>query len=165
MVENAIAEGSCVLSDRIGLLPQRLPASRRNPFADPLREIRVRIKTGKVLRILCNDLDAPADEIAALYKRRWRIELFFRWVKQTLKIKHFLGRSENVVRIQLAVARIASVLLRLAHQAQKAVPGLLAFARLVRANLMLRRRIDRLRETELIPAQCANQFTLSFTLS
>ncbi len=162
VVENAIAEGGCVLSDRIGLLPQRLAASRRNPFADPVREIRVRIETGKVLRILCNDLDAPADEIAALYKRRWRIELFFRWVKQTLKIKHFLGRSENAVRIQLAVALIAFVLLRLAHHAQKAVPGLLAFARLVRANLMLRRRTDRLREIDPIPDQCANQLVLSF---
>jgi hypothetical protein len=38
-------------------------------------------------------LDAPAQEIADLYKRRWAIELFFRWVKQTLKIRHFVGQS------------------------------------------------------------------------
>jgi IS4 transposase len=107
-----------------------------------VHEIRVRIETGKVLGILCNDLDAPADEIAALDKRCWLIEPFFRWVKQTLKLKHFLGRSENAKRIQLAVALIAFVLLHLAHQAQKAVLGLLAFARLLRANLMLRRRHD-----------------------
>ncbi|CUX43534.1 hypothetical protein AGR7B_Lc30105 [Agrobacterium deltaense RV3] len=42
-----------------------------------------------MLRIFSNDLDAPAHEIADLYKRRWAIELFFRWVKQTLKISHF----------------------------------------------------------------------------
>jgi hypothetical protein len=60
-----------------------------------VREIIVRIDTGKVLRILSDDLDAPACEIADLYKRRWAIELFFRWVKQTLKIRHFLGTSEN----------------------------------------------------------------------
>ena len=49
-----------ILSDRIGHLPARQARSRRNPFQDPVREVRVRIDTGKVLRILCNDLDAPA---------------------------------------------------------------------------------------------------------
>ena len=66
-----------------------------------------------------NDLDAPAHEIADLYKRRWAIELFFRWIKQTLKIQHFLGTCENAVRIQIAVALIAFLLLRLAQAAQK----------------------------------------------
>jgi IS4 transposase len=133
-----------ILSDRIGLLPQRQAKSRQNPLRDPVREIRVRTETGKVLRILCNDLDASAQEIADLYKRRWAIELFFRWVKQTLKIRHFLGTSENAVRIQIAVALIAFLLLRMAQAAQKLVQSALAFARLVRANLMHRRRIDRL---------------------
>jgi len=118
--------------------------SRKNPFQDPVREICVKIETGKVLRILTNDLDAPASEIANLYKRRWQIELFFRWVKQTLKIKHFLGRSENAVRIQITVALITFLLLRLAHSTQSTVPGLLAFARLVRANLMHRRPLENL---------------------
>ncbi len=48
--------------------------------------------------ILNNDLDAPAHETAGLYNRRWQIELFFRMMKQTLKITKFLGRPENVVR-------------------------------------------------------------------
>ena len=55
----------------------------------------MRIETGKVLRILSNDLEASAQEIADLYKRRWAIELFFRWVKQTLKIRHFVGPSRT----------------------------------------------------------------------
>jgi len=162
VVDNAVPEGSSVLSDRIGLLPRRLAASRKNPFADPMREIRVRIETGKVLRILTNDLDAPAEEIAALYKRRWQIELFFRWVKQTLKIRRFLGRSENAVRIQLAVALIAFLLLRLAQQAQVVVESPLAFARLVRANLMHRRRIDRLTEPEAPAPRWPAQLNLMF---
>lgn len=137
-------EGSDILSDRIGLLPRRQAMSRANPFSDPVREVRVRTDAGKVLRILCNDLDAPAQEIADLYKRRWAIELFFRWIKQTLKIRHFMGRSENAVRIQIAVALIAYLLLRLAQATQKAVASPLAFARLVRVNLMHRKRIDRL---------------------
>lgn len=139
-----VPEGGAILSDRIGLLPQRQAKSRKNPFSDPVREVRVRIETGKVLRILCNDLDASAQEIADLYKRRWAIELFFRWVKQTLKIRHFLGTSENAVRIQIAIALIAFLLLRMAQGAQKAVESSLAFARLVRTNLMHRKRIDRL---------------------
>src|SRR4030081_3324006 len=50
-----------------------------------------------MLRIVTNDLDAPAQEIADLYKQRWQIELFFRWIKQTLRIKCFIGVSENAV--------------------------------------------------------------------
>jgi hypothetical protein len=146
--ERPIAKDGPILSDRVGQLPARQAASRKNPFAAPVREIRVRIETGKILRILSNDLKASAEEIADLYKRRWGIELFFRWVKQTLKIRTFLGTSENAVRIQLAVALIAFLLLRLAHAAHKTPTSPLAFARLVRANLMHRRRVDQLLDPE-----------------
>jgi IS4 transposase len=144
VAENTVAKDSNILSDRIGHLPPRMARNRSNPFQDPVREVRVRTDTGKILRILSNDLDAPAVEIADLYKRRWQIELFFRWIKQTLKIKHFLGRSENAVRIQIAVALIVFLLLRSAYLAQRAVHSLLAFARLVRANLMHKRPLDHL---------------------
>jgi IS4 transposase len=142
--ENRVPQHGHILSDRIGHLPQRLARSRRNPLQVPVREVCVALESGKVLRIVTNDLDAPADEIADLYKQRWQIELFFRWVKQTLRITHFLGASENAVRIQIAVALIAFLLLRLAQAAQKAVHRPLDFVRLVRANLMQRRPIDRL---------------------
>jgi len=142
--ENKVPEGSSALSDRIGLLPARQAKSRKNPFQDPVREIIVRTETGKMLRIVTNDLEAPADEIADLYKRRWQIELFFRWIKHTLRIRHFFGTSENAVRIQIAVALIAFLLLRMAHAAQSSVENLLTFTRLAAQNLMHRRRIDRL---------------------
>jgi IS4 transposase len=161
--ENPLPQDSAILSDRIGHLPARQKASRRNPFQDPVREVRVKTETGKVLRILCNDLDASAQEIADLYKRRWAIELFFRWVKQTLKIRHFLGTSENAVRIQIAVALIAFLLLRLAQQALKSRHSPLVFARLVRANLMHRRRIDRLLEPEAIPPIHPDQMLLQWS--
>ena len=144
--ENRVPRNSNIVSDRIGHLPERLAQSRTNPLQVPVREIKVTIDTGKVLRIVTNDLDAPADEIADLYKQRWQIELFFRWVKQTLRIKHFIGVSENAVRIQIAVALIAYLILRLAQAAQKTVRSPLEFARLVRTNLMHRRPIDRLLE-------------------
>ena len=146
VAENRIPQGCLVLSDRIGHLPARQARSRRNPFQDPVRELRVRTETGKILRILTNDLDAPADEIAKLYKRRWQIELFFRWVKHSLKIRHFLGTSENAVRIQIAIALIAFLLLRAAHAMQNAVQSLLTFTRLIAQNLMHRRSIHQLLE-------------------
>ena len=139
-----MAPGSSILSDRTGYLPKRLAASRRNPMAGLVREVKVMIETGKALRIFTNDLTASAQDIADLYKRRWAIELFFRWVKQTLKISHFFGTSENAVRIQIAVAMIAFLLLRLAHDATKIVVSPLAFARLIPANLMHRRPIAEL---------------------
>jgi IS4 transposase len=142
--ELAVTEGGDILSDRIGFLPARQARSRRNPMQDAVREVRVATDTGTVLRILSNDLDASAQEIAGLYRRRWAIELFFRWVKQTLKITRFVGTSENAIRIQIAVALIAFLLLRLAQAAQKHVQSPIVFARLVRANLMHRRPIEHL---------------------
>lgn len=137
-----VAPGSNILSDRIGFLPARQARSRRNPLQDAVREVRITTETGKVLRLLSNDLDASAEDIADLYRRRWAIELFFRWVKQTLKITRFIGTSENAVRIQIAVALITFLLLRLAQATQKAIRSPLVFARLVRICLMQRRRID-----------------------
>lgn len=163
--ERRLPEGSALSYDRVGLLPARQAASRKNPFPDPVREIGVLLEDGKLLRVLSNDLEASADEIAALYKRRWAIELFFRWVKQTLRIKHFLGRSENAVRIQIAVALIAYLLLKLAKDAAATVDGTLAFARLIRANLMQRRDIDRLLKPPPIPQRDLRQLALQLDRS
>ena len=161
--ERPVAAGSPVLSDHIGHLPARMARSRKNPFSDPVREVRVTTETGKELRILTNDLGAPADEIAALYRRRWQVELFFRWIKQTLKIRHFLGVSENAVRIQVAVALIAFLVLRLAQAAAKTVASPLAFARLVRANLMHKRPLDALLDHPPIIVRDARQLALSLS--
>lgn len=149
--ELAVDPSSNILSDRIGFLPERQARNRHNPMQDAVREVRVTTDTGKVLRILSNDLDAPAEEIAELYRRRWAIELFFRWVKQTMKITRFVGTSENAVRIQIAVALIAFLLLRLAQAAQKTVRSPLVFARLVRTNLLHRRSIQNLLDPPPIP--------------
>lgn len=142
--DRPVPPDNTILSDRIGYLPKRLAASRRNPMSAAVREIRVVNENGKDLRIFTNDLILSAQEIASLYKRRWAIELFFRWVKQTLKITHFFGISENAVRIQIAIALIAFMLLRLAHEANRIGVSPLAFARLIRANLMHRRSIAEL---------------------
>ena len=156
-----VAKGRNILSDRIGFLPTRQAGSRCNPMQEAVREIRVTTDTGKVLRILSNDIDASAEEIANLYRRRWAIELFFRWVKQTLKITRFVGASENAVRIQIAVALIAFLLLRLAQGAQTAIQSPLVFSRLVRANLMQRRSFDNLLEPPPPIPQDQRQMILS----
>jgi hypothetical protein len=142
-----VAVDGPVRSDRIIAIDGRLMSARgaRHPLAGiALREIVVAIASGRTLRLLTNDLEAPAERISELYKARWQIELFFRWVKQHLKIKRFLGTSENAVRTQIAVALIAYILLRMAHHAKSFPASLLAFARLVRANLMHRRLLDSL---------------------
>jgi len=155
--------GATPLSDRIGFLPARQAMSRKNPMQDAVREIVVRTETGETLRLLTNDLDAPAQEIADLYKRRWRIELFFRVMKQTLRITKFIGRSENAARIQIAVALIAFLLLRALHQIAKETRGFLELVRLVRANLMHRKDAARLRNPPPPPPLDSRQLQLSLT--
>lgn len=152
-----------IVSDRIAYLPERMAHSRQNPFRDPLREIVVAVDNARTLRLVTNDLDSPACEIAALYKERWQIELFFKWIKQNLKIKRFLGTSENAVRIQIYVALIAYLLLHLARRAQHAIPSATGFAKLVGLNLMHRRSLDRLLEPPPTLQINTNQLVLTLT--
>ena len=145
LASQAVPAGGSILTDDIGTLPPRLSRSGPNPYTDPVRQITVLIATGKVIRLVTNDLDAPAQEIADLYKQRWQIELFFKWLKQNLRIARFLGTSENAIRIQIFVALIAHLMLTMAHAAQTCVLAPTAFARLVRLNIMHKRPINALR--------------------
>ena len=76
---------------------------RRVRFKDP--------ESGKTLIFLTNNNALPALTIAALYKSRWQVELFFKWIKQHLRIKHFLGNSENAVKTQVWCAVATYVLI------------------------------------------------------
>jgi hypothetical protein len=74
-------------------------------YPEPLRRIRYYdAERDKRLVFLTNDFSLPATTIAALYKSRWRIELFFKWIKQHLRIKVFYGTSENAVKSQIWIA-------------------------------------------------------------
>jgi hypothetical protein len=161
--ELPVEPGSGVLSDRIGFLPARQASSRRNPMQVAVREITVMTETGVMLRILSNDLDGSAQEIADLYKLRWQIELFFRLMKQTLRITHIIGRSENAVRIQIAVALIAFVLLHILQKMTKVKHGFLELVRLVRANLMHRKDVTRLRQCQTTPPLDSRQLMLDWS--
>lgn len=164
VAERDVAPGGAIVCDRIVRLNDRLSSTRHNPVDCDLREIHVTADDGKVLRLITNDLDASAEEIAGLYRQRWQIELFFRWVKQNLKIRKFLGTSENAVRIQIAIALVTFILLRLAFHAQSAVADLLTFVRLVRITLHQRRDIRFLNQPKPTrqPLGLA-QFSLSLT--
>src|SRR3984885_3443962 len=77
----------------------------RQHYPERLRRIRFRdAETGKMLVFLTNNFDLPAVTIAALYKNRWQVELFFKWIKQHLRIKQFYGTSENAVKTQIWIA-------------------------------------------------------------
>ena len=80
------------------------------------REILTFDKDGKEVRFLTNIFDLPVSKILELYKLRWQIELFFKWIKQNLRIKHWIGHNENAIKIQLYTALIAFVLIRLIQE-------------------------------------------------
>ncbi len=128
-----------ILKDQIGHLPKRLAASRQNPFDQPIRLVTVQISTGRVLTLVTNDLQSPADAIADLYKSRWEVELFFKWIKQNLRLHHFIGKNRNAVTLQIIAAIIAHLLVRLAQlQGRSCLPAQALF-RLSSLTLFQRR--------------------------
>jgi IS4 transposase len=98
---------------------------RVNEYQQPLRRIVVnRPDKAKPLVLATNDMTSPAEKIAELYKARWGIELFFKWLKQNLKIKRFLGRSENAVHIQILTALITYLLIDIYRQRHRITTSL-----------------------------------------
>jgi IS4 transposase len=128
-----------VLKDQTVRLKHRHPGGRANQYAKPLRCVTIaRPDKDTSLVLATNDLDSPALEIAQRYKERWGIELFFKWIKQHLKIKKFLGRSENAVRIQVLTALISYLLVALYKQRHALKTSLWDCLVLVRATLFQR---------------------------
>ena len=114
---NYLSERACadnILRDSVVAFALRTPrGGHRNSYSTPLRRIEVSRPDRAPLVLATNDLDSPAEKIAALYKQRWQIELLFKWVKQHLQIRRFVGYNENAVRIQLLTALIAYMLVLL----------------------------------------------------
>lgn len=133
-------DGFTVLEDaEVALL-----GKRARKLDMPLRLVRVARDNGAKIEILTNDMDSSAHDIALLYKTRWQIELLFRWIKQHLKLRRFLGRSDNAVRVQALAAMIVFVLLRIAAAAHRLAMAPLRFAELVRDHLFARRPVGRI---------------------
>jgi putative transposase len=131
-------EGFTILDDH----EVRLASKGDSKLAMPLRRLRLKRQEGGTITLLTNDLDRSAVEIAALYKGRWQIELLFRWIKQHLRIRKFLGNNDNAIRLQLFAAMIAYALLRIAANTHRIAIPILRFTDLLAQCLFERRRIE-----------------------
>jgi hypothetical protein len=111
MYSRSVDKTTGVQSDHIGKLEVY---KSKNEYPEKLRRIRFYdIEHDKDLVFLTNNMDLKASEIAFLYKKRWEVELFFKWMKQHLKIKAFWGTTLNAVKIQMYCAVIAYCLVAL----------------------------------------------------
>ncbi|EZH71280.1 hypothetical protein ATO12_13160 [Aquimarina atlantica] len=101
-----------VLADQKVIFKNKTPRGGKiNQYTVPLRKITIRRDNKNTpLVIATNDFNKSAGEIASLYKKRWDIELFFKWIKQNLKIKRFIGTSLNAVKTQIYTAIITYLL-------------------------------------------------------
>lgn len=114
MYSNRVDKTTGVQCDQIGKLTGFYVSKQ---YPEKLRKIKFYDKENKRTFIfLCNNMKLTSEQIALLYKNRWQIELFFKWIKQHLKIKSFWGTSENAVRIQIHTAIIAYCLVAIVGQ-------------------------------------------------
>lgn len=137
-------DAAIVLKDEIVRFANRHPCGgRKNHYKSALRRITVaRPDHDRPLVLATNDLEGSASSIARRYKDRWGIELFFKWIKQHLKIKSFFGRNENAVRIQILTALITYLLLAVYRRAQNYTGSLWILMAEVRATLFQRPAVE-----------------------
>ena len=133
---HSVTRASGITSDQTirltGTKAEQCPALlRRVGYRDP--------ETGKHYVFLTNAFHLAAKTIATIYKERWQIELFFKWIKQNLKIKSFLGTSRNAVLTQIWVAMCMYLLLAYIKFMSKLGVGLQQILRLLQLNLFERR--------------------------
>lgn len=128
-----------VLADEQVTFKHGWPSSGRiNHYKKPLRRIAIARPSKSPLVLATNDFTRTANEIAALYKARWQIELFFKWLKQNLKIKQFLGRSENAVKTQIYIALITYLLIW-SHRTQQHTAMSLKHCKVLLATALFQR--------------------------
>ena len=96
------------------------------------REILMFDKDCNEIRFLTNIFNLEPQRILELYKMRWQIELFFKWIKQNLRIKHWIGHNENAIKIQLYSSLIAYILIRLVQEEINNKYSILKITRIIR---------------------------------
>lgn len=139
-LQDSQGDGFRVLSDQEVVLASK--GDSKLPIR--LRRVRVKREDGKPITLLTNDLTRSPVEIGMLYKSRWQIELLFRWLKQNLKIRKFIGLNDNAIRLQLFAAMIAFVLLRIAASVHKVRMPILRFIDLAIQCLFEQRHIGQI---------------------
>ena len=122
-----------IICDQIGTLTGFYSAQG---YPTPLRRIRVKDAEGKTLVFLTNNLDLPARTIAELYRCRWQIELFFKWIKQHLRIKSFFGTTENAVKSQIWIAVSVYVLVAILKKRLKLSASLYEILQILSISLL-----------------------------
>ena len=143
-------------------LHKRQP-SKKPKYPDILRLVTYRDpETGKIYKFLTNIENFKAETIALIYKQRWQIELFFKWIKQNLKIKTFIGTSKNAVMTQIWIAMIAYLMLWYIKHQTKFEKSLLQLTRII--NDMLFNRVHLLDILGLSPPGL-NDFSTSTQLN
>jgi hypothetical protein len=111
--------------------------TKASDYQESLRLVRYKNPDdGKVYDYITNNIDLTASTIAAIYKSRWDIELFFKWIKQNLKVKTFYGRSENAVLIQIWTASIAFLLMEYIRFMSKTAMSLTGVFRILGSHMM-----------------------------
>jgi hypothetical protein len=108
---------------------------RRIRYADP--------ETAKKLVFITNNTALPALSICALYKSRWQVELFFKWIKQHLRIKHFLGNSENAVKTQIWCAVATYVLIAIVKKELKLPTSLYTLLQILSVSVFEKTQLQR----------------------
>lgn len=112
ITKNNPVSGSAILEDDLFLFKNKSPrGGKQNLYRKELRRICVHREGKEPLILVTNLLDVSAELISELYKERWEIELFFKWIKQNLRVKKFLGTSMNAVKTQIAIALIFYLLI------------------------------------------------------
>ena len=114
------------------LTSQRL----KTAYPERLRRVSFRDETqNRTLVFLTNNFSLPSETIAALYKARWEIELFFKWIKQHLKVKSFYGTSQNAVKTQIWIAMIVYLVLAILKERYTLEPSLSKLLHFLEVNL------------------------------
>jgi len=133
-------------------------------YPEQLRRIRFKDpETGKTLVFLTNNTTLPALTIAALYKSRWQVELFFKWIKQHLRIKRFIGNSENAVKTQIWCAVATYVLIAIVKKELQIDASLYTLLQILSVSIFEKNQLQQaLQGAAYIPEQCsaANQLNL-----
>ena len=137
VARHAVPKNSAVLSDElIRYTSQRV----RQRGLKPVRLVRYYdAETNKRYAFITNNLQWPAQTVADIYKQRWQVELFFKWIKQNLKLKAFIGHSENAVRTQVLIALCTYLILSFIKFQSRTKRSLQQLLRLVHLNLFARR--------------------------
>jgi putative transposase len=132
-------EGEAILRDSVVTFTLKRPRGGHvNEHTGQMRRIEVARPGEAPLVLATNDLDSPASRIAELYKKRWDIELFFKWIKQHLSIGRFMGTSANAIRIQLLTALIAYLLVLLLKKSTQSKTTLWMMLAEIRSGLFHR---------------------------